>query len=109
MWLARAVGAEGRVTTLEVDETAARVSRENFERAGVADRIDLLPGPATESSAGLVRDGVEPYDLVFIDVDTVPTADVDTADLTGTTVGCESTEALWADLDQARQVASRRP
>ena len=69
IWLARAVGAEGRVTTLEVDETAARVSRENFERAGVADRIDLLLGPATESSAGLVRDGVEPYDLVFIDAD----------------------------------------
>lgn len=40
---------------------------------------------------------------------TVPTADVDTADLTGTTVGCESTEALWADLDQALQVVSRRP
>ena len=51
--------------------TAARTSSRDagLPDHEVADRIDLLPGPATESSAGLVRDGVEPYDLVFIDAD----------------------------------------
>jgi predicted O-methyltransferase YrrM len=69
IWFARAVGADGHVTTLEADPTCAQVSRANFERAGVADRIELLEGPAVESSIRLVAAGAEPYDLVFIDAD----------------------------------------
>jgi predicted O-methyltransferase YrrM len=68
-WLARAVGDGGHVTTLELEPGNAAVARENFERAGVADRVEVLVGPAAESAAKLVEAGTEPFDLVFIDAD----------------------------------------
>lgn len=69
LWLARALPADGRVVTLELDPTHARVARENFERAGLADRIELREGPARESLDALRAEGVEPFDLVFVDAD----------------------------------------
>ncbi|MFJ5291019.1 MULTISPECIES: O-methyltransferase [unclassified Streptomyces] len=69
VWLARAVGDKGRVTSLELEEQNAEVARANLEDAGVADRVDVLVGPAGDSARRLVKDGVEPYDFVFIDAD----------------------------------------
>ncbi|MBP2703851.1 O-methyltransferase [Microbispora sp. RL4-1S] len=66
IWLARAAQ---HVTTLEIDPEYARLALLNLERAGVADRVDVLVGPAADSLAGLVAAGAEPYDLVFIDAD----------------------------------------
>ncbi len=68
-WLARAVGATGRVVTFEVDAATADIARANFARAGLADRIDLILGPAIDSVQGLVEAGTEAFDLVFIDAD----------------------------------------
>ncbi|WP_242882518.1 O-methyltransferase [Actinomadura litoris] len=69
IWLARAVGDGGHVTTLELEEQNAEVARRNLERAGVTDRVEILTGPATESVQRLIDDAVEPYDFVFIDAD----------------------------------------
>ncbi|MFN8587167.1 MAG: O-methyltransferase [Candidatus Eisenbacteria bacterium] len=69
LWLARALPPDGRVVTLELDAKHARVARENFARAGVADRIELREGPALESLAALHAEGVPPFDLVFVDAD----------------------------------------
>ncbi len=69
IWFGRAVGPAGHVVTLEVDEHAASVATENFKRAGVTDRIKLMVGPAAESVQLLINQGVEPFDLVFIDAD----------------------------------------
>ncbi|MBT2207286.1 O-methyltransferase [Actinomadura sp. NEAU-AAG7] len=69
VWLARAVGEGGHVTTLELEEQNAEVARQNLERAGVTDRVEILTGPATESAQRLIDDAVEPYDFVFIDAD----------------------------------------
>ncbi|MGC4112151.1 MAG: O-methyltransferase [Nocardioides sp.] len=69
IWLARAVGPAGHVTTFEIDEATAATARENFAAAGVADRIDLVVGPAAESVQELVDQRVPPFDLVFIDAD----------------------------------------
>jgi predicted O-methyltransferase YrrM len=69
VWFARAVGEGGHVTTLELEEANAALARENFERAGVADRVEVLVGPAAESAARLIEAGTEPFDLVFIDAD----------------------------------------
>jgi predicted O-methyltransferase YrrM len=68
-WFARAVGETGRVTTLEVDHRAAVVAQENWREAGVADRVEVLVGPAAVTLRSLVADGGDPYDLVFIDAD----------------------------------------
>lgn len=69
VWLARAVGAAGQVTTLELMERNAAVARDNLARAGVLDRVEIIIGPAVESARRLIDNGVDPFDFVFIDAD----------------------------------------
>lgn len=69
VWLARAVGPEGRVVSLELEGRNAGVARENLDRAGVSDRVDVLVGSAADLAQDLIDGGVEPFDLVFIDAD----------------------------------------
>lgn len=66
--LARAVGADGAVVTLQYDPAHAEVARRNLERAGVGDRVEIMVGAALESLPVLQQRG-EPFDLVFIDAD----------------------------------------
>jgi predicted O-methyltransferase YrrM len=63
--MARALPANGTVTTLEADERHAAVARANFERAHLSDRIDLRVGKALDVLPHLTG----PYDLIFIDAD----------------------------------------
>jgi predicted O-methyltransferase YrrM len=69
IWLARAAGRQGRVTTLELEEQNAAVARRNLERAEVLDRVEVIVGPAADSAQRLIEAGTEPYDFVFIDAD----------------------------------------
>jgi predicted O-methyltransferase YrrM len=69
IWLARAVGPSGYVTTLEVEEQNAAVARKNLALAGVAGQVDVIVGPATDSARKLIADGEQPYDFIFIDAD----------------------------------------
>jgi len=69
IWLARALPAAGHLVTLEIDPTHASVARENFQRAGLAGKIELLEGPALESMARLGAGRAGPFDLIFIDAD----------------------------------------
>ncbi|MDR0783474.1 MAG: O-methyltransferase [Propionibacteriaceae bacterium] len=69
IWFARAVGTDGHVTTLELDEGNAEVARTNLERAGVASRVKVLVGSASELAQSLIDADVEPFDLVFVDAD----------------------------------------
>jgi len=68
-WFARAVGEAGHVTTLELDPRAADVAQENWRAAGVAERVEVLIGPAASTLDALIAAGTDPYDLVFIDAD----------------------------------------
>lgn len=65
IWLARAVGDEGRVVTLEFEPRHAEVARANLDRAGVGGVVDIRVGPALESLPHVEG----PFDLVFIDAD----------------------------------------
>jgi predicted O-methyltransferase YrrM len=65
VWLARALPPDGRLTTLEVSPRHAAVARTNLERAGLADRVDVVVGDAVDSLALLQG----PVDLVFVDAD----------------------------------------
>ncbi|WP_199421695.1 O-methyltransferase [Actinotalea solisilvae] len=67
--LARGLTGERHVTTLELDPAHAAVARANLERAGLADVVEVLVGPAAETGAALVDAGTAPYDLVFVDAD----------------------------------------
>ena len=69
IWMARALPADGRVVTLEYSPRHAEVARANFERAGVAGRVEVRVGAALESLQDVEADGLAPFDLVFIDAD----------------------------------------
>lgn len=66
---ARAVGEDGDVTTCELERRHAEVARANLEFAGVAERVQILTGPARDSLRRLIDEGAGPYDVVFIDAD----------------------------------------
>ena len=66
--LARGVGPDGRVVTLEFEPRHAEVARRNFERAGVADRIEIVVGTALDTLPRLAERG-ETFDMFFIDAD----------------------------------------
>ncbi|HEY3414414.1 MAG TPA: O-methyltransferase [Armatimonadota bacterium] len=69
IWLARALPADGRLISLEIDQHHADVARRNVERAGLAGRVEIRVGPAAESLARMAASGEAPFDLVFIDAD----------------------------------------
>jgi predicted O-methyltransferase YrrM len=69
IWLARALPEGGRLITLEVEPKHAEVARKNIERAGFGDVVEVRLGAAAESLAQLHAEGVEPFDLIFIDAD----------------------------------------
>ena len=67
--LARALPEGGKVVTLEIDAHHALVARRNFERAGVAGKVEVRVGPAADTLRQLANAGEPPFDLVFIDAD----------------------------------------
>lgn len=69
IWLARALPADGRLVSLEVSPAHADVARANLERAGLADRAEVIVGPALETLPTLRERDAAPFDLVFIDAD----------------------------------------
>jgi predicted O-methyltransferase YrrM len=69
IWMARALPPGGKVVTLEAMPEHAKVAQANFERAGLADRIDLRVGYALDTLPAIESEGGEPFDLVFIDAD----------------------------------------
>jgi len=69
IWLARALPADGRLTTLEADPKHAEVARANLQRAGLGELVDLRLGRALETLPRLAEEKRGPFDLVFIDAD----------------------------------------
>lgn len=67
IWWARAVGATGRVVYTDGDPKKAAEAQGYFERAGVAERIDVRVGDALKI---LAADKGE-YDIIFCDIDKV--------------------------------------
>jgi len=65
IWLARAVGPDGRVTSLEIDPHHAEVARTCVDAAGVGDRVEIVVGAALDTLPGVAG----PLDLVFVDAD----------------------------------------
>lgn len=65
IWLARAVGPEGRVVTIEAESDNAAIARASIDRAGVGDRVDIRVGRGADVLPTLVAG----FDLVFIDAD----------------------------------------
>ena len=75
IWMARALGLGGRIITLEIDPKHADIARKNFERAGLANVIDIRLGKAIDLMPKLKTDEEGPFDLIFIDADKPPYAE----------------------------------
>lgn len=69
IWLARALPADGRVVSLEIDPDHAKVARGNVDAAGVGSLVDIRLGPALTTLPQLSEEGAGTFDLVFIDAD----------------------------------------
>lgn len=67
IWLARALPDDGEVVTIEAEPANAAVARGSLDRAGVGDRVEIRVGRGADVLPTL--EGVEPFDLVFIDAD----------------------------------------
>jgi predicted O-methyltransferase YrrM len=69
IWLARAMPPDGHLVTIEADPGHAAVARLNFERANVANVVDLRVGQALDVLRQLEAERSAPFDLAFIDAD----------------------------------------
>lgn len=65
--IARGLAPAGRLLCLELSEEFAETAARNLEAAGVADRVEIITGPAAETLSKLPER--EHFDLVFIDAD----------------------------------------
>jgi predicted O-methyltransferase YrrM len=63
IWIAGALPADGMLLTMEVDADRARMARDNFARAGLANRANVMIGDAER----LIAKVAGPFDLIFQD------------------------------------------
>lgn len=65
IWMARAVGEQGRVVTIEAEQANADIARASIDAAGVGDRVEIRVGRGEDVLPTLVGG----FDLAFIDAD----------------------------------------
>lgn len=65
IWLAGALPRGGMLLTMEMNADRAAVARDNFSKAGVADRANVMVGDASRLLAKVAG----PFDLIFQDGD----------------------------------------
>src|SRR5258708_7777920 len=63
IWLAGALPPDGMLITIDINETRAKEARENFARAGLADRVSVMVGDAKLKLAKVSG----PFDVIFQD------------------------------------------
>ncbi|KXU85856.1 methyltransferase [Caballeronia megalochromosomata] len=69
IWLARALPEDGTLLTLEAVEHHANVARRNIERAGLSGVVSVIVGNAVDTLEAFIRDGIPPFDFIFLDAD----------------------------------------
>jgi len=69
IWMARALPADARLVSLEIDPAHAEFARRYIARAGLAQRVEVRVGAALQLLPAL--DG-ELFDAVFLDADKAP-------------------------------------
>ena len=69
IWLTGGLPTDGRLVTVEFEETHAKVARANIANAGFASMVDLRVGAALDVLPQLAAEGGAPFDFIFIDAD----------------------------------------
>ncbi len=75
IWLGRGLPEGAHLTTLEAEPSYAAVARENIERAGLGDVVEVRVGAALDTLEEMKGEGAGPFDLTFIDADKANTPD----------------------------------
>ncbi|MEM9041595.1 MAG: class I SAM-dependent methyltransferase [Actinomycetota bacterium] len=67
LWMARGLPADGKLTCFDIETTYVDIGRPAWEEAGVADKIDVVIGPAIDGLRALPNEPT--IDMAFIDAD----------------------------------------
>ncbi|ATA23120.1 methyltransferase [Brenneria goodwinii] len=65
IWMARSLPIDGKIITIEANEHHASVAKQNIEKTGLKDRVEIHIGAALNILPLLTG----PFDLIFIDAD----------------------------------------
>jgi predicted O-methyltransferase YrrM len=69
IWLGRALPMGGLLVTLEADSRHAAIARSNIARALLSDIVNVREGLALDMLPQIEREGIGPFDFIFIDAD----------------------------------------
>jgi caffeoyl-CoA O-methyltransferase len=73
-WLARALPSGGKLISLEFDPVHKAMADRNMALAGLESKVDIRLGKALELLPALEKEGIVPFDMIFIDADKPPYA-----------------------------------
>ncbi len=68
-YLARALGPQGKLITLELDPKHAQIARQHLDKNGFSSQVEIKIGPAADSLQSMINSGEASFDFVFIDAD----------------------------------------
>lgn len=74
IWMARALPKDGKLISLEYEQLHATVAKENIDRAGLGDVVEIRVGSAIDLLPILKQEG-QVFDMIFIDADKPPYAE----------------------------------
>jgi predicted O-methyltransferase YrrM len=69
IWLARALPANGKLITLELNPSHAAVAQKNIDRARLSSIVEVRLGNATDNLQQMIAAAEAPFDFIFIDAD----------------------------------------
>lgn len=69
VWMGLALPDDGRLVTLDFDESYIRIARESLNMAGLQDKVEIRQGVAAETLEQMVQAKQAPFDFIFIDAD----------------------------------------
>jgi predicted O-methyltransferase YrrM len=72
IWMARALPANGKIITVELDKHHAEVAQRNIDRAGLTDKVEMRIGKASDVLTKMTGNNEGPFDMIFIDADKPP-------------------------------------
>lgn len=64
--IARGLGEDGKLVTVELEEKHAAIAAKYFEKAGLREKVDIMNMPATDAMERLISEDRK-FDLIFID------------------------------------------
>lgn len=72
LWMAEALPSDGRIISIEADAHHARLAKDNVRQCTRGHQIEIREGQALSILKQIEEEGLEPFDMIFIDADKPP-------------------------------------